>query len=310
VISTSSSLQNNPVLIRCFAALLWLSAASPLSAAQLAIIIDDVGYNQTQGQKLVALDLPVTLAVLPFTPHGKTLAAAGQRAGKDIMLHAPMASSQDISAGRRALTSGMTRSELRAALDTMLADVPGAIGVNNHMGSQLTRERESMGWVMEALAERQLFFIDSRTTAETVALEMAQAQAIPTMKRDVFLDNQRTQPAIRKQLKTAIALAERQGYAIAIGHPYPETVAVLQDADSLLANTPVRVVPVSTLLSRHSKAPLVVKKPLSRSRQCPAPPLLLWRPLDIAAASHSQHDDQPVHPLLDSMLFFEPLSQK
>lgn len=257
------------------AALLW-SFSSLVNAAELAIIIDDVGYNANAGQQLVELNHAVTLAVLPFTPHGKMLANSGARYGKEIILHAPMSASRPGYADKQTLTGNMSNNQLQALLKRMLADVPHARGINNHMGSQLTREAGAMHALMHVLADRQLYFIDSRTTDKTVALNTARDNGLPAMKRDVFLDNLREKTAITRQVQQAIQLAQRQGYAVAIGHPYPETIAVLKQLDTLLGGTGVTVVPASQLIAQHAPAATYLPKPLPVAL-CAAPPLLLWR---------------------------------
>src|SRR5690606_38705840 len=128
------------------------------------------------------------------------------------------------------------------------------------------------------LARRHLYFVDSRTTAKTLALQTAQQYRIPSAKRDVFLDNRRDKELIHAQLRKALTLAHTQGQAIAIGHPYPETLSVLEQIQPLLAEYQVELVKVSVLLantsgtfSDPSRAP--------RNDYCPAPPVLLWRPV-------------------------------
>lgn len=256
------------------AVLLW-SVNALGNAATLAIIIDDVGYNAHAGQQLIDLDHAITLAVLPFTPHGKMLARTGSHQGKEIMLHAPMSATQSRYNSQYTLTGNMDTRQLQTLLKRMLADVPEARGVNNHMGSQLTREAEPMQSLMQVLAEQQLYFVDSRTTDKTRALDAARTHGLPAMKRDIFLDNSRDEKAITRQLQQAILLAQRQGYAIAIGHPYPETISVLQQLDTLLKNSGVILVPASVLIEQHAPAATYRPKPLPPAL-CVAPPRLLW----------------------------------
>lgn len=268
--------------------LLCLLAATGRTA-ELAIIIDDIGYNVPVGQAFIQLPHALTLAVLPFTPHGPPLARLAQKAGKEVMLHAPM-SSLGAPVDHQALHGGMTAARLRQQLDAMLQDIPGAQGLNNHMGSQLTQEAVPMAWLMEHLAHHRLYFIDSRTTPLTVALETAHRYGLPAMKRDVFLDNQRDRHKIRQQLRLAIELARRQGFAIAIGHPYPETLAVLGELDGLLADSGVRLVSVSRLLAQQPSG--TAEQPYPQTHHyCTAPPRLLWRidPLLAEAQRRAQH---------------------
>ncbi len=248
------------------AGLLATQAAWP---AQLGIIIDDLGYNAELGRRIVDLPGDITLAILPFTPHGQELATTGYRQGKEIILHAPMSNSRDLPLGPGGLTSDMDQDEFQQALEKMLAAVPHIRGLNNHMGSQLTRETRPMTWLMAELADRGLYFVDSRTSAESQALRVAQSRRLPSVKRDLFLDNQRDITLIRQQLQKALVLAQRRGRALAIGHPYPETLTVLEELPALLATTGVRLVKVSELLPSYHAPPSA----------CPAPPLLLWRPM-------------------------------
>lgn len=244
-------------------------------AGQLAIIIDDIGYSSTLGQRSVDLEGSFTLAVLPFTPYGVELAHRANRRGKELILHTPMSNNNKLPIERGALVSGMTHGHFIRALNQMLANIPHISGVNNHMGSRLTREQEPMEWLMRELADRQLYFIDSRTTAETVALHIALQHRIPSAKRDIFLDNQRDPRLIRAQLRKALELARAQGAAIAIGHPYPETLAVLEQIQPLLLEYQVKLVKVSELLANNPGG----SPPVERADYCPAPPVLLWRPL-------------------------------
>jgi polysaccharide deacetylase 2 family uncharacterized protein YibQ len=259
--------------------LIWLACTGPVAlAGQLAIIIDDVGYNAELGRRLINLKGNFTLAVLPFTPHGKELAELAHKRGKELMLHAPMSNASGLRIEPGGLASEMTRTEYQTNLRKMLADVPYIQGLNNHMGSRLTREKAPMDWLMAELSQRQLYFIDSRTTAETVALQTAHEHQVPGMKRDVFLDNLRDEKLIVSQLHKVLALAKAQGKAIAIGHPYPETIAALEHIQPILDKYGVTLVSVSQLLDTDS-AHLINQS----NHLCPAPPLLLWRQI--------QHND-------------------
>lgn len=260
-------------------------AASNVHAGQLAVIIDDIGYNAKLGRRSADLDGQFTLAILPFTPHATEIAERAHTRGKEIILHAPMSNIRDMPLGEGALRSKMTHSAFSSAVATMIADIPHIKGVNNHMGSQLTREQQPMDWLMRELAQRGLYFVDSRTSADSLALEIAQQHHIPSTKRDIFLDNQRDTKTIRIQLRKALALAKARGWATAIGHPYPETLQVLEKIQPLLDEYQVELVCISRLLD--SLPNKVSPTPL---RHCPAPPLLLWRPL----AAGVPLDNQPL----------------
>jgi len=264
----------------------WLGIASlaisfPISAresAKLAIIIDDLGYNLTLGQRTTDLPGAFTVAVLPFTPHGRELAERAHKNGKEVMLHAPMSNHHRYPLGRGGLVSGMNQAEFLAVLRQNLANIPYVSGVNNHMGSQLTEQAEPMRWLMQELQARRLYFVDSRTSAQTRALIEAERIRLPSRKRDVFLDDKRDPQHIQQQLLLAIEKARQQGAAVAIGHPYPETLALLNRIEPLLDRSAVELVPVSKLVPRSTAQ--------ARSAgYCPAPPPgfwpQTWAPIDI-----------------------------
>ncbi len=204
--------------------------AAPAPRNTLVLIIDDLGYQWRNGVAMVELPGKVNLAVLPHTPHGARLAEAGFAAGKEIMLHAPMSNGGGMPLDQGGLTADMPRREFDEALTSALDAVPHVRGVNNHMGSELTQQPLQMGWLMQALLRRDLYFVDSRTTAATVAAGTATAYSVPNLSRTVFLDNQHTREAIGERFERLVSLAEKNGLAVGIGHPYPETAAFLQEA--------------------------------------------------------------------------------
>lgn len=140
------------------------------------------------------------------------------------MLHMPM----DPATGPYAWHPELPLAELESRLNAALLKVPYAAGINNHMGSRMTAEPVAMAWLMAELQRRHLFFVDSRTSAKTVAAAEAQRSGLASVSRDVFLDDERTAEAITRQLQTAIKLAKKQGSAAVIGHPYPVTLDVLE----------------------------------------------------------------------------------
>lgn len=230
------------------------------------MIIDDVGYNRALGERAARLPGAYTLSLLPYTPHSQLLAELASEQGKELMLHAPMQSLSGLELGPGALTLEMKRPQFIARLHHAIAQFPGIKGINNHMGSALTRQFGPMGWVMSEARRAHLYFIDSRTTADSVAYRTAQAYGVPSASRDVFLDHEKQPEHIRQQLQRAITLARTTGRAIAIGHPYPETLEVLEHAtDQWLAGQGVELVPASRLVSR----------PRPGNGYCRAPPPLL-----------------------------------
>jgi polysaccharide deacetylase 2 family uncharacterized protein YibQ len=215
---------------------------------RIAIIIDDIGYNRDLSLRAAQLPAAVTLAVLPHSPNGAEIAGIGHRSGKEIMLHAPMAAESGRALGKGALTAAMGQQAFIKTLREAIAAVPHVTGVNNHMGSQLTQNSRAMGWLMGELKSRQLYFVDSRTSAASVALDTARASQLPSLKRDVFLDNERSVYRINRQLEQLLMLAREQGQAVAIGHPYPETLQALEARLPQLRAEGIQLVPVSQLL--------------------------------------------------------------
>ena len=216
---------------------------------KLAIIIDDIGYNIPLGQRTVDLKGNITLAVLPKTPGAKLLAEAGFKAGKEIMLHAPMSTYNDFKLGPGALTLDMDKQQFQQVLKESIQSIPHIRGVNNHMGSELTTHNKQMQWVMETIAPHQLYFIDSLTNGRSVAFRTAKKHGITAQKRDVFLDNVQNEQAIEKRFFELLSKAQDNGYAIGIGHPYPETLNVLERLLPVLEKENIELVHVSKLLN-------------------------------------------------------------
>jgi polysaccharide deacetylase 2 family uncharacterized protein YibQ len=194
----------------------------------LAIIIDDCGQWPQTERGFVALEIPLTLSVLPHVRYGAPIAREAVAAGKGVMLHLPMETLSGRYPGPGEITTAMDDAAIRAMLANDLADVPLAGGVNNHEGSRATADPRVMRDVVDVLAADDKFFIDSRTTAASVAETTARTAGVPTARRDVFLDNVDERGSVEAQLRRAAALARSAGSAIAIGHPRPATLAALR----------------------------------------------------------------------------------
>jgi polysaccharide deacetylase 2 family uncharacterized protein YibQ len=218
------------------------------TAPKLAIIVDDMGSDRESADSLVALHVPLTLSVLPDLTFSKEVADEAAIRGDQVMLHLPMQpESADAPAQPVELRDGMSEQQVRTTLAHMLASVPHAAGVNNHEGSKATSSRELMSDLMPALRERGLFFIDSRTSASTVAYRTAQHFGVRSASRKVFLDDTETRAAIAQQLDLAVTDAQRDGSAIAIGHPHPETISVLREQLPRLRQRGIQLVFASDL---------------------------------------------------------------
>ena len=220
--------------------------------AQIAIIIDDIGYRQSDA---AALTLPgkVSYAILPHTPFGKTLAQLAFKKNQDVILHIPMEAENGKKLGPGALTSAMSEQAIRQELSRAFAEIPFALGINNHMGSKLTKLYTPMVWTMRFLKERNLFFVDSVTTGRTKAERIANKFGVPTAHRQFFLDNELNSDYIDRQFMLLIEYAQQHQSVVAIAHPHPESITALKRLIPLLAQLDIDLVPISTLVSQQKK---------------------------------------------------------
>ena len=233
------------LLCLLFCLMAGIAQAAPANKAYMSIIIDDLGQSRERDSRTLALPGPVTMAIMPDTPHATDFARQAHKAGKTVILHMPM----DPATGPYAWHPGIAIEELARRLDAALVKVPYAAGINNHMGSRMTAQREPMAWLMGELQRRHLFFVDSRTSAATVAAAEAQAHDVAHVSRDVFLDDVRTPEAIDAQLQQGIALARKQGSAVLIGHPYPQTLAVLESQIPRLKQLGIELVTLPQMIA-------------------------------------------------------------
>ena len=219
------------------------------NAPAVAIIIDDLGLDIKAASRLLRLDRPIAFSVLPYLRYSRTVATRAHNAGMVVMLHLPMeAKGRYARPGPGALLVGMDADTILETLKGDLGAVPHITGVNNHMGSLFTERGEKLGPVLDELAKRSLFFVDSRTTTATVGQKLAHAKKIKTNGRDIFLDNSRNVEKISVQLAKLVRKAKRDGSAIGIGHPYPETITALEKNLPEIEKMGVRIVPVTALL--------------------------------------------------------------
>lgn len=247
-----------------------LSQADDLGAgwqekAQISIIIDDVGVARKSSlASIEQLPKEVTLAILPYADDILNWAHWALRHEHELMLHVPMEPMNGkMDLGPIALRTQMGEQEFKANLRQILDVFKGYKGINNHMGSRLTQDTKRMGWVMEALKWRDLYFIDSKTIHNSVAADVARDNGIPYAERHVFLDHEDSEAFIRGALKNLEAVALANGSAIAIGHPKPKTIAALKAWIPTLKDKGIRLVPASALV----KQPSVPAMPVAESLQ-------------------------------------------
>jgi polysaccharide deacetylase 2 family uncharacterized protein YibQ len=236
---------------RAAAILLLLATQSfAQSAPRIAIIIDDLGYQMAAGRRAVALPGPVVCAILPGTPRAVQLAKAARERGKEVLLHLPLQSvHHDGPEEPGSITVDTTRKAFADTFATAMQSVPFAVGVNGHRGSLLTRHPGHMSWLMEEiLLAGGLYFVDSYTTHHSVALKIASESGVPAIKRDVFLDSDPAPDKVAKEFERLKALARERGIAVAIGHPYPATLAFLERAIPSLVEEGIQLVPLRELI--------------------------------------------------------------
>lgn len=253
-----------PDLRHLLLCLFWLLAALPARAEPQAVslatlIIDDLGYARYWGERVTALPGEITCAVLPHVPHSEKLARLAHQSGKEVILHAPMSNRQGRPLGPGAMTAEMTELELLSKLLWNLASVPHARGLNNHMGSLLTQQEQPMRWIMREAKRNGLFFIDSRTTGGSKAPELALKYEVPFAVRDVFLDHDRDPREISRAFDKWTRIARTRGHAVAIGHPYPETVEFLEQNLPRLAELGIRLIPASEMARLRLAATLALR---------------------------------------------------
>jgi polysaccharide deacetylase 2 family uncharacterized protein YibQ len=223
------------------------------SPGEVALIIDDMGNSLEVLGELLNLRQPVTIAVLPYSDHAGETARIAHENNLEVLLHLPLESlnNHDASSDSQGIIlAGMTPEEIVQSFEDCLARVPYADGVNNHMGSKFTADRSLMRTLLIPLRDRGLFFVDSRTTAQTVAYAEAIRMGVPAVERNVFLDADADRGRIRSRIVELFKLAQKKGRAVGIGHPYPETLEALRTDLHLFENYGLEVVPVSRLVHK------------------------------------------------------------
>ncbi|WP_371328507.1 divergent polysaccharide deacetylase family protein [Pantoea sp. 1.19] len=250
-------------------------------AGKLAIVIDDFGYRPKEENAVLQMPPAISVAVLPNAPHARAMAEKAHQSGHEVLIHLPMAPLSKQPLEKDTLRPNMSSAEIDRIVREAVNKVPHAVGLNNHMGSAMTSSLFGMQKVMQSLAGYQLYFLDSMTIGSSQSVTAAQGTGVTVLKRRVFLDDSQNEAEIRKQFTRAVNLAQRDGSAIAIGHPHPATVRVLQQMlptlpagvvlvrPSQLLNEPVRPdrrPPAATQSANPPPRPAV--KPAGAGRQC------------------------------------------
>jgi polysaccharide deacetylase 2 family uncharacterized protein YibQ len=235
----------------------WLRNAVvtvPDSRPAVAVVIDDLGLNRRGTAALNRLRAPLTLAFMPYATDLDRQTQAARAAGHELLVHVPMEPRSRDWPGPNALTSQLGPAELISRLRSNLRSFRGFVGINNHMGSLLTADSASMDIVMAELHQRELLFLDSRTTSDSVAAREAEGMRVPFAKRDVFIDNDLDLSSVLRGLAHAEGIARRQGYAVAMGHPHDVTIEALKRWLPGLDARGIALVPISAIVARQSCA--------------------------------------------------------
>ena len=234
----------------------WLAYAVPTPDPQgrpmIAIVIDDVGLDRANSARAIALPGPLTISFMTYAEHLDQQSALAREHGHELMLHVPMEPMDaSLDAGPDVLRTDLAPEELKRRLDWDLSRLSGIVGINNHMGSKFSRSPEGMSLVMQALRDRGLLFLDSRTIADSVGTKEAAAYGVPHADRDVFLDDDQSPAKIDEMLAELERIARRRGYAVGIGHPHPATIEALQRWLPLARQEGFMLVPISAIV-RHT----------------------------------------------------------
>lgn len=230
----------------------WQRYAHPVKLngkPEIVIVMDDLGLDRRGARRTIALPGPLTLSFMSYAEDLAKQAQEARKAGHELMLHVPMEpSSTAINPGPNVLLSGMPESELQKNIDWNLDQMTGYVGINNHMGSRFTADKEGMSTVVKALKQRGYLFLDSVTSGKSVAHETARDGGIPYAVRNVFLDHDDDLDRIRAQLRHMEQIARRTGLAIAIGHPRDKTIEALKEWLPTLSAKGFQLVPISAVV--------------------------------------------------------------
>lgn len=235
----------------------FAAAETPPKPALIAVVIDDLGNTLEEGRRVAALPGPVGCSILPHTAHAVEIADLIHAAGKEVLLHLPLESVGNIPLGPGGITLDMDEADIKVTVEDDLASIPHVVGVNNHEGSMITQHPGDMAWILETLhGAGHYYYLDSFTSPDSVAYQVAREQRVPAARRNVFLDDVDTEDAVRAEWNRLIAMARKRGFALAIGHPKPATLKVLEEELPKLAVENVTLVAPSKIVQLQEKHPL------------------------------------------------------
>jgi polysaccharide deacetylase 2 family uncharacterized protein YibQ len=217
---------------------------------KIALVIDDLGGERLIARELLQWNIPVTFSILPFTPYAKIIAKEAHQKGKEVILHIPMEplGYPKVRPGKGGLLEEMDEEGLRRQLVKDIEAVPYIKGASNHMGSRLMEDRQKVKIILSELKRRKLYFLDSRTTPQTVGLHEAQGMGVKAMERSLFIDHSLDEEDIKEKIEKLIHLSLSNGKAIGIGHPHPSTVKSIKEMIPKIKEKGIELVPLSVVM--------------------------------------------------------------
>jgi len=237
-------------------------------AGYIAIIMDDLGSSAIRAEQLIQMPAQLTYSFLPHTPYAEQYAQVAHQQGKEVMLHLPMQPMSDKDMGPGGLSQNMSQAKFITTVREAIQAIPFAVGVNNHMGSLLTRSVKNMHWLMQELKSRNnLYFVDSRTHGATVAGQIAERNHLRNTSRDIFLDHVIEKEAIDIQFERLLKRVKFSGYALAIGHPHSLTIEALEYWIKVIEEQDIQIVPVSKYIELIEGDRRIWQASLSLSRK-------------------------------------------
>ncbi len=217
----------------------------PKNNARVILVIDDLGILKNISKQMINLDVPLTLSFLPYASNINEQVNDAYKKGHDILVHIPMEPKGSADPGPHALRSKTSSKDQLAAIDYNLNQFSNYIGINNHMGSAFTENNEAVDRFLNVVKDKGLIVLDSKTTNKSLLESLAYQKNIPVTNRDIFLDNVQDVDHIMAQLTKLEHIAKSNGSAIAIGHPYSQTVTALKKWIPTLKDKGITIVPLS-----------------------------------------------------------------
>jgi uncharacterized protein len=216
---------------------------------RVAIVIDDLGGERHVSQELFDMNVDLTFSILPFTSHARSIAEAAHRKGREVILHLPMEPHgyPKANPGEGTLFHAMDKGKLLRQLSRDIEAVPHVRGVSNHMGSRLMEDPEKMKTILSDLKRRGLFFLDSRTTPQTVGFKVARSLGLRAAEKTLFLDHSQDEKDIKEKIEELIRFSLSSGKAVGIGHPHPSTIKSLKEMLPKIREKGIEIVPLSSL---------------------------------------------------------------